>query len=571
MSAPDVQADGREGLPGPDRRWPCALGLSLLLLLGGLAAWGARTQVNPDAICYLQLASFLRDGDVAASISGYWSPLFIWSVVPFLAMGVEQLLAARLALVLWGVVGVVASDRLAARLGLAPAPRAAALVVVALTLADLATKVITPDVVVGSCLLAYAACVTHPDLLRRRRLAALAGAWAGLAYLAKSYALPFALAHVLLTAALRWRAHADDPPGGPRRRDLVATVAVAVGALLLVALPWIGALSLRHGRPTWTTVGPIAHASAGPHAAPGTVHHPLDELRAPAPPHRSVWETPEVLPYPEDWSALGSRANALHQLRIVTTNAWKVLRLVSSWDLVGLTPVLAAGPLLVLLMGRRRLRELPPPLLEWCAWFPATFAVYAGGYVLVYVEDRYLRPFLLPLLVLLVAGGAGALRDALRSRSRRAWPALALLAIFCVLCAVRPARALGARAFGSQATVEIHEGIRRGLTGAAPPGPVALLCHQGGRRYLGTWFNGQEFAFYLDRTFVGVCHRVDPPDATGCPTAPSSPEALDALHVATLLAVRPGNTEVAAVPGWVLRTTVPIADGTMVLDLLVRR
>jgi 4-amino-4-deoxy-L-arabinose transferase-like glycosyltransferase len=567
VSAPDVQAtDPREG-----HRWPCALALALLLVLGGLAAWGARTQLNPDAICYLRLASLMRDGDVAASVSGYWSPLFTWSLVPFLAAGVEQLLAARLALVLWGVVGVVAADRLAARLGLPPAPRAAALVVVALTLADLATKVITPDVVVGSCLLAYAACVMHPDLLRRRRVAALAGAWAGLAYLAKSYALPFALVHVLLTATLRWRAHAGDgPAGGPRLRDLVATVAVAVGALLIIALPWIAALSLRHGRPTWTTVGPIAHASAGPHAAPGTVHHPLDELRAPAPPHRSVWETPEVLPYPEDWSALESRANALHQLRIVTTNAWKVLRLVSSWDLVGLAPFLAAGPLVVVLMGRRRLLGLPPPLLEWCAWVPATFAVYAGGYILVYVEDRYLRPFLLPLLVLLVASGASALHDALRSRARRAWPALALLAASSVMFAVRPARALGARAFGSQATIEIHEGLRRGLAGVAPPGPVALLCHQGGRRYLGTWFNGQEFAYYLDRTFVGVCH-LDPPDATGCPTAPSAPEALDALHVATLVAVRPGNTEVATVPGWVRRTTVPIADGTMVLDLLVRR
>src|SRR5690606_30318294 len=98
------------------------------------------------------------------------------------------------------------------------------------------------------------------------RMAALAGAWGGVAYLAKSYALPFTLVNLPLTVGLRWLmrrgAEPDPGAGGPRDalRTPLRTVAIGLGALTVVALPWVGALSWRYERPTWTTVGPLARA-----------------------------------------------------------------------------------------------------------------------------------------------------------------------------------------------------------------------------------------------------------------------------------------------------------------------
>lgn len=401
MSAGDVPVVAEGEAPataageGAERRWPCALALLVLLLVGGPVAWAARTQVNPDGICYLQLASFLAEGDVAGSISGYWSPLFVWMLSPLLALGVDRLLAARLVLLLWAGVNVVASDRLADRLGLAPVPRAAVLVTIALAAAALATQVITPDIVVSGCLLAYAACALHPDLFARRRRAALAGAAAGVAYLAKSYALPFTLVHLPLTLALRWLAGRRQA-GGVGRRDALATWAVAMVALVAVALPWVVALSWHYGRPTWATVGAVMHASVGPHVPPGTEpYHDLDGLRAPPAPHRSVWETPDkVLPYP-DWSPLRSWEQARHQARVIACNAADAVEFLQAWSLAGLTvPILVVAPLVAALAWRKRSGEATtPPLALWGSWVPATVALYLGGYLLVWVEERYLRTF----------------------------------------------------------------------------------------------------------------------------------------------------------------------------------
>ncbi|MCA8922140.1 MAG: hypothetical protein KDD82_10050 [Planctomycetes bacterium] len=516
MTAP--QPTDRDPPPpaGPARPTlrPLAAALALYLVVGALAAWGNRDQVNPDGLSYLQLATCLAQGTPSASVSGYWSPLLIWSLAPLLALGVSPLIAARVTLLLWGALGLVATRQLALRFELPPWPRAVALGCCALALADLTTRVITPDVVIGSCLLAYAAQVTAPALLEGRR-SCVACALGGLAFLAKSYALPFVVLHFPLTVYLRYRQRRGRLPAEQHpalRRRALRAAGLGFAALLLVVGPWVATLSWKHSRLTWSTVGPLAYAAAGPGNEPGTVTHPLLGVRAIPSPHLSIWERPELMPYPA-WSPLASTANALHQARIVKANLWWTCRILASWD------PLYLGPCFLLLGTAFVIARRPWPsrwerALEWLAtWTLGTCALYCAGYLLVYVDERYLSCFLLPLTVLWVLRCVHELCEAWRRapdpapRARRAWP-LALAAVF-VAFSFYPASRLARRATQGSSGSVARQRLLSYLDAIGWEGAFAVLHSPGPASSAGgstedLWREGQRISFLLQRPFAGA-------------------------------------------------------------------
>ncbi|MBX3467855.1 MAG: hypothetical protein KF878_13305 [Planctomycetes bacterium] len=515
-------------------RLTAAPGLAIVLLLGGAAAWGNRGQVNPDGVSYLQLASYLAGGDVVASISAYWNPLLVWLLAPLLGLGLDRLVTARLALLLCAAVGVLAADRLALRLGLRPLPRAAAVAAVAAPLAELATRVITPDVLVGACLLAYTASACHPRLLRCRRRAALTGALGGVCFLAKSYALPFVLVHLPLMIGLRaWRERDVD------RRDAARALAVALAALLAIASAWIVVLSVRFQRPTWATSGASVHAAVGPGAPLGDYRMPTG-LMTPPPPHRSVWEMPELLAYPA-WSPLATPEHRAHQAAIIAHHGASALRILRGWDWLGLTlPGLALAPLLAWL-ARRRLERDAPALAAASLWVPATVAIYIGGHLPIFLEERYLLTFLLPLAALLLVAWAAAAAAAFRDRAR-AGPAVGalLVGLVCAAYALGPARALVDRARRGD-DGQRFAALVSALREARVSGPLALVVEAGEDPH--AWHSGHYAAFFLDETYVGTLTLAE---ATGT-------DLLDRHAVGAVLVPRADASPADLGPGWALR------------------
>ena len=67
------------------------------------------------------LAAVRTAGRFTDAVNAYWSPFFSWAMVPWLALGVPPLLAAKLTVLLaaaalvlggWMLVGVISTDRL---------------------------------------------------------------------------------------------------------------------------------------------------------------------------------------------------------------------------------------------------------------------------------------------------------------------------------------------------------------------------------------------------------------------------------------------------------------------------
>src|SRR5262249_3366977 len=97
----------------PRDRWRLAALAVYAVILVALAFVFSR-QINPDGVAYLRIAGYYLSGDLGKAVSGYWSPLYSWMLIPWLAAGVPALLATKLLgafLALCWVIGVACLGR----------------------------------------------------------------------------------------------------------------------------------------------------------------------------------------------------------------------------------------------------------------------------------------------------------------------------------------------------------------------------------------------------------------------------------------------------------------------------
>ena len=254
-----------QGLAAIASRYQAILTLAVpLITYVVLVAWQAyrmRDEMNPDAVSYIRNAQYLAEGRFADSVSGHWSPLISWCIAPFLYFGVDGLYAARIVLAVWGGLFMVASYVFMRRfVRCAMWLQLVALALIAIAAVRAATYVITPDLLLFTVLSAYFAVVVSPRFLKRKRLQVLSGLLGGIAYLAKYYALPFFVVHFTFVVALHWWVG--------RRSTPLRTAALSWGRglviFLAVSAPWIGVLSSKYGKPTFSISGGMAHALVGP-------------------------------------------------------------------------------------------------------------------------------------------------------------------------------------------------------------------------------------------------------------------------------------------------------------------
>lgn len=385
---------------GRRRHWLFGCGIPLLLYCATVIplTWVNRERINPDAVAYLRQAEYLAGGDWASSVSAYWSPMLGWCIAPLVKLGADPLYAAHAVLAAWGAGFIIALHCFLRRLVRWPLwLHIAALSTVALATAPMAVRWITPDLMVSTLLMAHLAAVWHPRLMRSRKRQLSAGALAGLAYVAKSFALPFVLAHLPVLLILRALLHRRWTP------PLGAAVFVVLG-VLLTAGPWVAVISRHHAAITSGTSAPAARALLAPESAEGArLRHgqPRDARLAanafapPPDPRIAWWETPDAIRH-RFWSPFENEQFLRHQRKLLRTQTRKGARIVGEFDYLSAGRLLIFLPLLLALpMGLRRGRRAR---LLWC-WL--ALAVYCAPFLLVYLVDRYLVGVVLPMLLMM--------------------------------------------------------------------------------------------------------------------------------------------------------------------------
>ncbi len=395
-------------------------------VLLAIVGWRNQHLLNPDAVAYIRIAEYYANGQWPLAVTGYWGPLLSWLMVPWLKLGVAPLIAARVVMGLSGVVflcGALAVFR-AFRL-----PRVAWLTGAWLAMGwsvFWSVRNITPDLLMAG-FLALAVSATMRGLATGQRSMLLAaGAWWGLAYLAKAVALPLTVLAGATLAMLVMRRRAQTGQAG---RAPVLSLAIIWFGCALVAGPWIGVLSSHYDKFTFSTTGPIAHALAGPD--PAARYHPaMVTLHQPEAGRVTQWEEPSKMTY-RHWSPFTSVDNFEHQLGVVGSNlgtcwawlspwgmwfsptdlpAWR--RWLSTFDLLGLSAagVVLAGCHLVKNWQRRQRWALAVVPVACLGALYLPFWVQAE-------DQRYFYPAL-PFLWVLAMGGWGWLTRSCRLSKR---------------------------------------------------------------------------------------------------------------------------------------------------------
>jgi hypothetical protein len=400
----------------------------LRLVALGMGAMHTATAVlqqsmNEDGINYLDLGDALLRGDLGAAVTGTWSPAYgvfvagavrviepsVWWEFPTVQVANYLLYVLALFSFEYFWRGLTARYHGNSRDGEALRfPPAAWLVLgyslfiwTALNLVHVWT--VTPDMAVSAVVyLAAGLLIRTAGTPARLRPALGLGLVLGFGYLVKAALLPLGLVAIGLAAV--------SLSGPPAQR--IRAVAAALGTMLLVAGPWIAALSVSTGKPTIGEVGRftyLKHVNEMPYP---DFHGALDRLAgAPRNPPRRVFDEPRIYEFAEPvagtypmafdpayWTAgLEPTVTLRGQVRALLTSA------MAYFDLF--VRVQGGFLALVLLVWLLRRRERASgwrlePEAALVLWALAAFGLYA----LVHVLPRYIAPFVLLFWAGILAG-----------------------------------------------------------------------------------------------------------------------------------------------------------------------
>ena len=372
--------------------------------------------INPDGISYFDIARLWHAGKFWDAINPYWGPFLSWTMVPFLSLGVKPLLAAKIVNLAVGSGVLVGFYFLLRRYAAQWVTMVMTVTLVPLVFSWTLGGYVTPDLWLTFFLLWYVFVVTSTKFGRTWWAAPLAGALAGLAYLAKSYALPFFLVH--FTVYTGWKAWRQVAWRWTWEKQFL----LGMAGFFVVAVPWIAAISLKHHKLTYGTSGSytLALVSLGPG------RHPVltGGLIAPPPGGTSAWMDPQVPNVPSVLPQLFPRPHNFNMARDqISTNFGVLFQLLTAFWPLALGALAAA-----LALAYRRGGDLSADGHAMVRFAAFTMLIFVAGYLLIFLEDRYL--WFVELLVLLLGGMVISLCWKDKKFARLVAPALVVLTFY---------------------------------------------------------------------------------------------------------------------------------------------
>ena len=156
-------------------RWWCGVALAAYAIMLVPLAFHFSDQINPDGVAYLRIAGYYLTGDVGKAVSGYWSPLYSWLLMPWLAMGVPGLLATKLLAACLAVAWVMGVALLARRYAESPVTRRLLVATAAVSVLSWSIEIISPDLLLAVVLTFYFYVVSDPAIMTARARAFACG------------------------------------------------------------------------------------------------------------------------------------------------------------------------------------------------------------------------------------------------------------------------------------------------------------------------------------------------------------------------------------------------------------
>lgn len=346
--------------------------LLVYILSGILLLRFFQYQINGDGIAYIQIATnYLTNWYTA--IDSYHSPLISWLLIPFLIFSQKPyfaLYAAKIMSLILGFFTIIGFELLSRRFDIEKRLKIVLMVSMIPIVLYFAFSVITPDLLLVCFLLYYFYFIFDPEYSHKISSALLCGSLGSVAFLAKSYAFPFIIAHFLIFNVLHCLKNKE------KWKNILRNLIIGFSVFFIISSLWIGAISYKESKITYGTAGEFNHDLVGPES--------------------QGWVTPYLGEPPANvkhWSAFESWSNLKHQLNLIWNNIIQIISIISNFTYFALIIIIC-----YLLLIIRPLNEI---MAKDKLLFPfITVLIYAGGFTPVLVEERYLWVVYLLLLLM---------------------------------------------------------------------------------------------------------------------------------------------------------------------------
>jgi hypothetical protein len=364
--------------------------LLIYLIAGCLLIKYYRYQINPDGLSYISIAEKYLNGDFSNAVNGWWGPFISWLLMPLLYFTSDALLAGKVLALLIGLVIIIALWILSYRFEMTESIRRVILFTAVPVVLSFAFSDITPDLILACMLLFYFGVIFSADYSDRSNKSILSGVLGAAAYLSKSFALPFFISHFfIMNVLLYFRSETRQT-----KKQVVQNFLTGAVVFALISGVWIGLLSNKYGELTFGTTGKASYRTK---VLPGSQDLAVlwkGFLEPPNETAMSAWEDPSYQemqdsPSMEPWDFVRNQ---------LTFTAGLIGKIAAFFmDFSVLSVVIGIGYLLFWLR-RFNIKAIAPEVL-----YPTvTMIIYAGGYSLIWVRERYL--WVLVLMMMLMGG-----------------------------------------------------------------------------------------------------------------------------------------------------------------------
>ncbi len=298
----------------------------LVAVIGNIAAthW-YQYQLNPDAISYFTIAQKYASGDFWHAINSYWGPLLSWLLVPAVWLNINLVVAAKVISIFAVIITMLTAYIFLRRQAVGIAVANIVAVLIAVLILPIVLGLNSGDFLMALAVVLFA--ISSISLVQSNRPvhAIATGATGAMMYYSKGIGFYLFLA-VIFLCWLVIDTHS--------KKESLRKYLIAIGAFLVLTLPFIIVASIKYNHPTVNSSGPYNLYLNSP-LSDGTFH-PWIKYGPNPPPNNSAisaWEDPAylipIIPG-NDWSPLNSKSDILNYFsRIFGPNLIKIREMVN--------------------------------------------------------------------------------------------------------------------------------------------------------------------------------------------------------------------------------------------------
>ncbi|AEG18531.1 ArnT family glycosyltransferase [Methanobacterium paludis] len=379
------------------KNWDLIIVLILYSLLTVLYLHYYQYKTGGDELSYINIAHEYAVGKWGDAINGYWSPLYSWLMTPFLLLGSTPLYAVYVSKIVSIIIGfftIISVNRLSRTFGLSKVVKRALLFSLVPVILYFSLMYNTPDLLLVCVLVYYLAIIFDPEYSDKWFNGVLCGFLGALAYLTKSFAFPFFLAHFILFNLIYYFKGLNSQ----KRRNVLKNMVLGLFVFFVIGGLWAGTISEKYGKLTISTSGEHNQALVGPVYAVNPIEHaahPIYYMGLLKPPYNSsisIWDDPSTINMVK-WSPFDSVGSFEYELKLIWANILYTTQIIESFFLIAVVIIVAA----VLFILKSKSQKASKDKLIYLL---ITMFIYVGGYCLIVPEWRYY--FLIFILLMLM-------------------------------------------------------------------------------------------------------------------------------------------------------------------------